>query len=96
MGNLHGGATATIIDETTSVVHTALDHVAMHVSTDLSVTYVSAAKVGETVLIECTGKAAGKTLLFSEASLFIKKEDGSRGRLVAYGKHTKFVMQPRL
>ncbi|KAJ3071848.1 Acyl-coenzyme A thioesterase 13 [Podochytrium sp. JEL0797] len=95
-GSLHGGLAATIIDDCTSITHTIVDQKMYHVSTDLSVSYSGLAKVGETILIECATKSAGNKILFSEASIFVKSADGTNGRLVAFGKHTKFIVESRL
>ncbi|ORY48843.1 hypothetical protein BCR33DRAFT_11987 [Rhizoclosmatium globosum] len=95
-GGLHGGLIATIIDDCTSWTFIGINNRTEHVSIDLSVSYVSAAKEGDTIWIVCKSKSVGRTLLFAEASLHLKTADGKRGKLLAFGKHTKFSVEARL
>ncbi|TPX75051.1 hypothetical protein CcCBS67573_g03676 [Chytriomyces confervae] len=78
------------------MAHLAFDTQPISVSTDLSISYVSGASNGDTLIIVCESKHAGGKLMFSQASIYVQKPDGSRGRLVAIGKHTKFILQSRL
>ncbi|KAI9330176.1 HotDog domain-containing protein [Obelidium mucronatum] len=96
MGSVHGGAIATIIDELTTIAHYILNGTMLHVSTNLSVSYVSAIRQGDTILCECVSRNVGKTLLFSTAYIYRKTPEGARGQLLAFGKHTKFSMEPKL
>eukprot|EP00026_Physarum_polycephalum_P021038 Phypoly_transcript_24031.p1 GENE.Phypoly_transcript_24031~~Phypoly_transcript_24031.p1 ORF type:complete len:153 (+),score=21.16 Phypoly_transcript_24031:31-459(+) len=85
LGNLHGGATSTLVDIiTTYALMTVGDR--LGVSTELSVSFLSAAPLGSRIYIEAVVEKAGKSLAFTTCT--IKTEDG---RLVALGRHTKHV-----
>ncbi|PSN33877.1 Acyl-coenzyme A thioesterase 13 [Blattella germanica] len=49
--------------------------------------YLSAARNGETVVIDCNTLKAGKTLAFLEVEIKSK----TTGKLIAKGSHTKFI-----
>ena len=90
-GPMHGGAICTLIDDaTTLAIFAADDDLRMTVSVDLSVSFASSALVGDQleVIAECNKK--GKTLIFSTASIM------KGNKLVALGKHTKFLQSTRL
>ena len=90
-GPMHGGAICTLIDDaTTLAIYAADEDLRMTVSVDLSVSFASSALVGDqlTVIAECNKK--GKTLIFSTASI-MKGE-----KLVALGKHTKYLRDSKL
>ncbi|CAG2065631.1 unnamed protein product [Timema podura] len=85
-GTLHGGFTATVVDEvsTLALMTTGSGHPG--VSVDLNVSYMKAANLGDKILIDAKTLKAGKRLAFLEVE--IKKESGE---LIAKGSHTKFV-----
>ncbi|XP_011214495.2 acyl-coenzyme A thioesterase 13 [Bactrocera dorsalis] len=85
-GTLHGGFTATIVDMVTTY---ALMSKPCNpgVSVDLHVTYLKAAKEGDTILVSANTIRAGKKLAFIECVL-MQKNDGA---IVAKGGQTKFV-----
>nr|CAD7402127.1 unnamed protein product [Timema cristinae] len=85
-GTLHGGFTATVVDEvsTLALMTTGSGHPG--VSVDLNVSYLKAANLGDKILIDAKTLKAGKRLAFLEVE--IKKESGE---LIAKGSHTKFV-----
>ncbi|CAG9332134.1 unnamed protein product [Blepharisma stoltei] len=90
-GPMHGGAIATAIDQFTTWAIFAADRDGRRtVSVDLSVTYISAALVGEelTIIAECN--KVGKTLAFTSAEIWIRQ------RLVAMGKHTKYLFEDKI
>jgi len=88
---LHGGATATLVDVVGTMALLALDPTRAGVSVDLSVSYVSAARAGETV--RCLGRAlkVGRRLGFSSVELRRKAD----GELIAAGRHTKAYTEER-
>lgn len=62
------------------------------VSTDLHVTYVSAATLGMTVLLECKVIKVGSGLANTTAVL----KDKATGRVLATASHTKFNTDSRM
>ena len=85
MGSLHGGAISTIIDQITTMAIAAVDD-RNSVSIDLSVSFTTALKEGETMQIEAICHKIGKSLAFTSAEI------KSKGVLIASGKHTKFML----
>ena len=81
---LHGGAICTIVDVVGTMAILSLDVTKPGVSVDLNVSFVSAAKSGERVVIKGTCHKLGRKLGFTEVR--IESEDGT---LVATGRHTK-------
>ncbi|CAI5441538.1 unnamed protein product [Caenorhabditis angaria] len=84
-GTLHGGYTATIVDIFTTAALMCTKHEHPGVSVDLHVTYLAAAKVGETLVLDSTVTKQGRTLAFTKAEIF-RKDDN---RLIATAVHTK-------
>ncbi|GJP81248.1 hypothetical protein CLOP_g11411 [Closterium sp. NIES-67] len=88
---LHGGAIATLTDVVTSAALIAAVGPPGGVSTDLSVAYLDAAKIGELVDVDASVLRVGKSLAFLQA-LFHRRSDGV---LLAVGRHTKFLVGPQ-
>ena len=84
VGTLHGGFTAYVLDYSTTVALLAMGS-KPGVSIDLGVSYLSAAKSGDIVTVETDCKKLGRTLAFLEAEFKVNE------KLIATGKHTKFV-----
>ena len=90
-GSIHGSVSATLIDCVGGVAIAAWDNRSKAgVSTDIHISYVSGAKVGDTVEIEGKASKVGGTLAFTTATIW-KLQDGKPGPVVATGSHTKFV-----
>ncbi|CAE6997411.1 hypothetical protein CFE70_000480 [Pyrenophora teres f. teres 0-1] len=90
-GSIHGSVSATLIDWVGGVAIAAWDNRSKAgVSTDIHISYVSGAKVGDTVEIEGKASKVGGTLAFTTATIW-KLQDGRPGPVVATGSHTKFV-----
>ena len=53
--------------------------------------YLSPAKQGDTILIEAECLKVGRSLAFATVDIRNKSNDG---RLVAQGRHTKYIAQP--
>jgi acyl-coenzyme A thioesterase 13 len=81
---MHGGCVATLVDVVGTMALLSLDPTRPGVSIELNVSFVSAAKAGETVTVHGRTLKTGKMLGFTEVDL--KRADGS---LVATGRHTK-------
>ncbi|KAG0033971.1 hypothetical protein BGZ81_006639 [Podila clonocystis] len=93
--NFHGGGIATLIDNLTTAAMFTRERKYFQfagVSTDLHVTYVSAATLGMVVLLECKVVKVGAGLANTTAVL--KEKD--TGRVLATGTHTKFNTDSRM
>ena len=85
-GTLHGGMTATLIDNLTTVVLATKPPHKPGVSVDISISYLRPAKPGQEIIINAEVVKMGKTLAFTSAELLHKD-----GKLIAKGSHIKFV-----
>ncbi|KAG2215954.1 hypothetical protein INT45_004088 [Circinella minor] len=85
--SVHGGLLATVVDVGGSLALASKGLYATGVSTDINISYISGAKEGQVVTIDCRCDKLGKTLAFTSVEL------SSNGRLVAIGRHNKFVAQ---
>lgn len=87
-GNLHGGAIATLVDDAgTLAIMTADRDGRPGVTTDLNVSYLSAGRGGQALLIEATVLKSGRTLAYVSVDL---RREADR-TLVAQGRMTKFL-----
>ena len=87
-GNLHGGAIATLVDDVgTLAVMTGDKDGRPGVSTDLNVSFLSAGRAGDVILVEATVLKTGRTLAY--VSVDLRRE--SDGTLIAQGRMTKFL-----
>ncbi|XP_077625684.1 acyl-coenzyme A thioesterase 13 [Crocuta crocuta] len=89
-GTLHGGMTATLVDNISTLALISVEGGAPGVSVDMNITYMSPAKIGEEIVITAYVLKQGKTLAF--ASVDVTKK--ATGKLVAQGRHTKHVGSP--
>ncbi|KAI8876311.1 esterase [Backusella circina FSU 941] len=85
--SVHGGLLATVVDIGGSLALASKGLFATGVSTDINISYISGVKQGETITVEARVDKLGKTLAFTTVELFTKE------RLVALGRHNKFVAQ---
>ncbi|GJJ68913.1 acyl-coenzyme A thioesterase 13 [Entomortierella parvispora] len=85
LGGCHGGLLSTIVDVGGSLAIAAENMFATGVSTDLNVSFVSGAKLGETLTIDSRCDRIGGTLAYTTVE--VKVGD----KVVALGRHTKFV-----
>ena len=84
-GTMHGGYTAFMMNFTTTAALMVMEtNNKPGVSVEMSISYLRAAKAGETVTMETECKKIGSTLAFMEATL-----KDSNGKILATGKHTK-------
>ena len=93
-GTLHGGMTATLVDQlSTLALKSAYEDPAgpplpsQTSSVELSVSYLAAVKVGDDILIQANTIKRGRTLAFLSVDITNK----STGKIVATGKHTKYL-----
>ena len=84
-GGMHGGYTATLVDSLSSIAIMAVDK-PPGVSTDLSVTYLRPAKLGDILKIETVCVKAGKNLAHATVDITNKET----GKLLVQGRQTKF------
>ena len=90
-GTLHGGAIATLVDNIGTLAIMAADREGRPgVTTDLNVSYFSAAPSGSVVRVAGRTVKCGRTLAFVEVDLFLETE-GERGQHLAQGRMTKFL-----
>ncbi|KAF7245106.1 Acyl-coenzyme A thioesterase 13 [Varanus komodoensis] len=86
-GTLHGGLTATLVDVVSTVALMHTERQAPGVSVDMNITYMSAAKIGEEILITAEILKQGRSMAFASVDLTNK----ATGKLIAQGRHTKHV-----
>ncbi|XP_062952969.1 acyl-coenzyme A thioesterase 13 [Cynocephalus volans] len=87
MGTLHGGFTATLIDNISTLLLLCSERGVTGVSVDMNITYMSPAKLGEDIVITAHILKQGKTLAFASVDLTNK----ATGKLIAQGRHTKHL-----
>ncbi|CAJ0932261.1 unnamed protein product, partial [Mesorhabditis belari] len=91
IGTLHGGCTATLVDVATNTALRTLGK-KQGVSVDLHVSFLGAAKLGETVVMDIEVIKAGRSMAFSRADLYVKGTD----RKIATGNHTKALVNNQI
>ena len=93
---LHGGFSATLFDHISTLAlrsHFITDNnpVPSSVSVDLSLSYISSVKEGQTVRIMTETIKVGNKIAFLSGMLYNKSDSY---KLVAVGKHTKYLLHP--
>lgn len=88
---LHGSVSATIVDWAggMAIASTGLEKTG--VSTDIHISYVSSAKLGDVLTIEGKVSKVGRNLGFTTVT--ISKGEGDNMSIVAHGTHTKYVLR---
>lgn len=94
MGYLHGGFSATLVDHLSTLAlisHFMADgkEAPSSVSIELSLSYLSAVKEGQTIRFETEAIRVGRKVAFLTASIY-NKDKGDE--VVAIAKHTKFII----
>ncbi|VTT63740.1 unnamed protein product [Fusarium fujikuroi] len=90
-GNLHGAVSATIIDFTTGLAIASWDlRDTTGASVDMHISYLSAARLGDTVEIVSTAEKVGGSVAFTSIRISKVEKDGGL-KLVTLGQHTKYV-----
>jgi acyl-coenzyme A thioesterase 13 len=87
-GNLHGGAIATLVDDAgTIAIMTADKDNRPGVTTDLNVSYFSAGKSGEAIVVDAVVLKTGRTMAYVTVDLRSERD----GKHLAQGRMTKFL-----
>ncbi|KAI9295440.1 Thioesterase/thiol ester dehydrase-isomerase [Neoconidiobolus thromboides FSU 785] len=87
--SLHGGFLATLIDMGGTLAINTMDLKQTGVSTDISISYLAGAKLGETVKMSSQVDKLGKNLAYTSVKIW--KEQGDKQKVIALGRHTKFI-----
>jgi acyl-coenzyme A thioesterase 13 len=90
-GTLHGTLSACVVDWAAGMAIASTGHQVTGVSTDLSVSYLSTAKLGDTLEIQGKIGKIGKTLAFTTITIGKRVEEGIVN--VVQGSHTKYIRQ---
>ncbi|MCO5567600.1 hypothetical protein L7F22_021294 [Adiantum nelumboides] len=84
---LHGGAITSLVDIIGSAAIFSTGQTYSGVSVEINVTFMAAAPLGEEIEIESKALRVGKNLAFVAVDIRLK----ATGKLVAQGRHTKFL-----
>jgi len=84
---LHGGMTASLIDSITTWALQTQYPDRPGATVELSVSYLSSVNVGEEIVITGDTLKVGKTMAFLSGEI----KNKASGKLVAVGKHTKYI-----
>ncbi|KAK9719293.1 Thioesterase superfamily [Popillia japonica] len=92
MGTLHGGFSATLIDNISAYgLRTILGN-KVHFAVTMNITYIKSAKIGEEVVVDSQTLKVGKTLAYMLVTLKNKRT----GELLVTGSHTKFIFDTEI
>lgn len=91
-GGLHGAVSATIIDAFGGLAITSWDgRDKSGPSVEINVSYLGMAGEGDEVEIEGRAERVGGSLGFTSVRISKVEEDGTVGKCLVIGRHTKFV-----
>jgi acyl-coenzyme A thioesterase 13 len=90
-GGLHGSVSATIVDWAGGMAIASTGMEKTGVSTDIHVSYVSSAKLGDILTIEGNVSRVGKNMGFTTVTIL--KGEGEDKSVVAHGTHTKYILR---
>lgn len=88
---LHGSVSATIVDWAGGMAIASTGMEKTGVSTDIHVSYVSSAKLGDTLTIEGRVSKVGRNLGFTTVTIY--KGEGDDQQIVCHGTHTKYILR---
>ncbi|XP_030408411.1 acyl-coenzyme A thioesterase 13-like isoform X2 [Gopherus flavomarginatus] len=88
-GTLHGGLTATLVDVVSTAALLYTERGMRGVSVDMNITYMSAAKIEEEILITAQILKQGRSIAFASVDVTNK----ATGKFVAQGRHTLYLGQ---
>jgi acyl-coenzyme A thioesterase 13 len=89
--SLHGSVSATIVDWAggMAIASTGLEKTGL--STDIHVSYVSTARLGDVLTIEGSVSKVGRNMGFTTVTIY--KGEGENKTVVAHGTHTKYILR---
>uniref|UniRef100_A0A0B6ZV12 Acyl-coenzyme A thioesterase 13 n=2 Tax=Arion vulgaris TaxID=1028688 RepID=A0A0B6ZV12_9EUPU len=90
-GTLHGGVTASLVDAVSTYALTTTGSGRPGSSVDLNISYLRPVKVNEVITISARTLSCGRTIAFSCVDI----TKTNTGQLVAQGRHSKFVGEPK-
>ncbi|KAG8157748.1 hypothetical protein KVR01_012410 [Diaporthe batatas] len=92
LGGIHGTTSAAIVDFTAgmAIVAKSGGH-KTGVSTDIHISYVASAKVGDTVEVECWLNKLGRNLAYTSMEIRKVVKPGEDKKVLVTGSHTKYV-----
>lgn len=88
---LHGSVSATIVDWAGGIAIASTGMEKTGVSTDIHVSYVSSAKLGDLLTIEGKASKVGRNMGFTTVTIY--KGEGEDRQVVAHGTHTKYILR---
>ena len=86
-GFLHGGVTATLVDSVSTFALMTTGAGVPGVSLDLSVSYLKPIKLNDSIIIDAKTLSCGKSIAVATVDITSK----ASGKLMAHGRHSKFV-----
>ena len=92
LGGIHGTTSAALVDFTAGmaiVARSGGDRTG--VSTDIHVSYVASARVGDTVEVECWVNKLGRNLAYTGVEIRKVVAEGEPKKVLVTGSHTKYV-----
>lgn len=90
-GGLHGSVSATIVDWAGGMAIASTGMEKTGVSTDIHVSYVSTAKLGDVLTIEGNASKVGRNLGFTTVTVY--KGEADNQQIVCHGTHTKYILR---
>ncbi|KAI3402067.1 hypothetical protein diail_4041 [Diaporthe ilicicola] len=92
LGGIHGTTSAGIIDFIAGMAIVAKSGgQKTGVSTDIHISYVASAKVGDTIEVECWLNKLGRNLAYTTIEIRKVVKEGDDKKVVVTGSHTKYV-----
>ena len=89
---LHGSVSATIVDWAGGMAIASTGRDKTGVSTDIHISYVSAARDNDVIEIEAWVSRVGKSLAYTMVEIRkVAADPGSKGAVVCTGSHTKYL-----
>ncbi|TAQ89375.1 hypothetical protein B7494_g2301 [Chlorociboria aeruginascens] len=91
-GTLHGAVTAALVDWSGGLAIASHGMEKTGASIDIHISYISTARVGETLEIEAATNKVGRSIAFTTIRI-VKLVDGKPGPIVATASHNKYIQQ---
>ncbi|ROW15780.1 hypothetical protein VPNG_02124 [Cytospora leucostoma] len=92
LGGIHGTTSAAVVDFSAGMAIVARSGgEKTGVSTDIHLSYVASARVGDEVEVECWVNRLGRNLAYTGVEIRKVAREGEGGKVLVTGSHTKFV-----